>query len=83
MSRMEQLLLTDYFRDNVLPKRSYIRLEWCAQALVNPLRREIQPEDGRVRYWIFIVKLGKYLRVVTLKDGVTIHNVFPDRRFKP
>lgn len=83
MFRMESLHLTDYFRDNVLPKRSYIRLEWCAQALVNPLRREVQPEDGRVRYWIFVDELGKYLRVVTLEDGVTIHNAFPDRRFKP
>lgn len=83
MFHMESLQLTDYFRDNVLPKRSYIRLEWCAQALITPLRREVQPEDGRVRYWIFVDELGKYLRVVTLQDGVTIHNAFPDRRFKP
>ena len=24
-----------------------------------------------------------YLRVITLEDKVTIHNAFPDRRFKP
>ena len=83
MLRMESPQLTDYFRDNVLPKRRYIRLEWCAQALSNPLRREIQPEDERIRHWIYVDELGKYLRVVTLKDGVTIHNAFPDRRFKP
>lgn len=83
MPRMESPQLTDYFRDNVLPKRQYIRLEWCVQALANPLRREIQPEDGRIRHWIFVDELGKYLRVVTLEDGVTIHNAFPDRRFKP
>jgi hypothetical protein len=28
-------------------------------------------------------KLGKYLRVITLEDGETIHNAFPDRNFKP
>jgi hypothetical protein len=27
-------------------------------------------------------ELGKYLRVVVLEDGETIHNAFPDRRFK-
>lgn len=74
--------MTDYFRDNVLPKRPYIRIEWCAQALANPLRTEVQSEDGRVRHWIFVAELGQYLRVVTLEDGVTIHNAFPDRRFK-
>ena len=25
---------------------------------------------------------GRFLRVVTLEDRVTIHNAFPDRRFK-
>jgi hypothetical protein len=37
--------------------------------------------DGRWRYWIFVEELGKYLRVVTLEDGKTIHNAFPDRDF--
>jgi hypothetical protein len=27
--------------------------------------------------------LRRFLRVVTLQDKVTIHNAFPDRRFKP
>jgi hypothetical protein len=73
---------TAYFRDDVLPKRPYIRLEWCQAALLNPVRREIQP-DGRIRHWVFVPELNKYLRVVTLNDGVTLHNAFPDRRFKP
>ena len=37
--------MTDYFRDDVLEKR----LEWCIEALRNPVRREVQAEDGRVR----------------------------------
>ena len=75
--------MTDYFRNNVMEKRPYIRLEWCVEALRNPVRREVQPEDGRVRYWIWIEELGRHLRVVTLPDGVTLPNAFPDRRFKP
>ena len=75
--------VTDYFRDQVQAKRPNIRMEWCLAALAHPVRREVQPEDGRVRYWTFIPELGRYLRVVTLPDGVTIHNAFPDRRFKP
>lgn len=75
-------LMTDYFCRDVLEKRPYIRIEWCLAAVQNPVRLEVQP-DGRVRHWLFVPELGKYLRVVTLEDGVTLHNVFPDRRFKP
>ncbi len=72
---------TRYFEEEVLRKRSYLKREWCERALREPLRREVQP-DGRVRYWIFIDELGKHLRVITLEDGETVHNAFPDRRFK-
>ena len=47
----------------------------------NPVRTEVQ-SDGRIRYWAFVEELGKYLRVVTLEDGETIHNAMPDRRFE-
>jgi hypothetical protein len=75
--------MTDYFRNDVRSKRPYIELRWCLEALSNPVRRDVQPEDGRVRYWIFVPELRRYLRVVTLPDGITLHNAFPDRRFKP
>lgn len=74
---------TDYFRDNVLPKRAYIRDEWCEAVIAHPLKREIQAEDGRIRHWGWIVEMGRHLRVVTLADGETVHNAFYDRRFKP
>ncbi len=71
---------TRYFEEQVLRKRPYIRREWCERALREAVRREVQP-DGRIRHWIFIPELGKYLRVVTLEDGETVHNAFPDRGF--
>ncbi|WP_186708820.1 hypothetical protein [Euhalothece natronophila] len=45
------------------------------------LKKKIQ-ENGRIRYWQYIPELDKYLRVVTLDDGETINNAFPDRNFK-
>ena len=72
---------TRYFEEIVLAKRTYIKREWCEAALQNPAKVERQT-DGRYRYWIFMVELGKFLRVVTLPDGVTVHNAFPDRDFK-
>ena len=72
---------TRYFEEQVLRKRPYIQREWCEQALCRPVHREVQP-DGRIRYWGLISELGKYLRVVTLEDGETVHNAFPDRDFK-
>ena len=48
--------------------------------LNQPARRERQ-RDGRVRYWAYIPRLGTYIRVVTLADGYTVHNVFKDSDF--
>ncbi|EXI76354.1 MAG: hypothetical protein AW07_00299 [Candidatus Accumulibacter sp. SK-11] len=47
------------------------------------MRKEVQPEDQRIRHWIFVPEPGRYLRVMTLEDGATLHNAFPDRRFTP
>ncbi|MCF7977035.1 MAG: hypothetical protein K9L82_03285 [Chromatiaceae bacterium] len=80
---MSAMPITDYFRDDVLVKRPYIQREWCEEAVRNPIRREVQADDGRIRHWIWVDALQRYLRVVTLADGQTIHNAFPDRRFRP
>ena len=72
---------TRYFREQVLRKRPYIKKEWCSRALTEYVLKEKQP-NGRFRYWIYVEQMSKYLRVVTLEDGVTIHNAFPDRGFK-
>lgn len=74
---------TKYFENEVLRKRPHLKKEWCTRVLDNPLRSE--PQDGnRYRFWGQISELeGRYLRVITLEDKVTIHNAFPDRRFKP
>lgn len=72
---------TRYFEEQVLAKRPYLEREWCQLALQNPVRREVQG-NGRIRHWVYISELGKYLRVVTLDDGETVHNAFPDRNFK-
>jgi len=36
----------------------------------------------RIRKWSFIEEVGKYLRVIILEDGDTVHNAFFDRDFK-
>ena len=73
---------TRYFTEQVLRKRPYIKLEWCERIVKEPLARERQP-DGRIRYWGKVAELqGRILRVVTLEDGETIHNAFPDRTFR-
>jgi len=73
---------TAYFREQVLRKRPYIRIEWCERIVKEPLAREVQ-SDGRVRHWGAVPELeGRVLRVVTLEDGDTVHNAFPDRNFR-
>ena len=79
---MNKYKFTDYFENEVMRKRSYIKKEWCIRVLENPVKSESQ-ELNRYRFWAPIEELGgRYLRVVTLDDKTTIHNVFPDRRFK-
>lgn len=76
---------TRYFDEQVRRKRPYIDPAWIAPLLAAPLRRDAQP-DGRVRFWGSIVdpRDGKtrFLRVVTLEDGETVHNAFFDRDFE-
>ena len=76
---------TRYFEEQVRRKRPYIDPAWCVQVVAAPLRREEQP-DGRVRFWGEIARPGepvsRFLRVVTLADGETIHNAFFDRGFR-
>lgn len=71
---------TRYFEEQVLRKRPYLRREDCARAISQPLRREEQP-NGRIRHWLYLPDEERYLRVVTLEDGATVHNAFYDRRF--
>ncbi len=80
---MAKYRFTEYFEKEVLRRRPYLRKEWCIRIIEHPLRLEFQ-EGNRVRYWGICVELGgRYLRVVTLEDRVTIHNAFLDRGFKP
>lgn len=73
---------TRYFDREVRRRRPYIEDVWLERAVRDPEFTEIQT-NGRIRHWIFVDALGKYLRVVTLPDGETVHTAFPDRGFEP
>jgi hypothetical protein len=65
------------------PDRALIRDEWIEQAVRTPFREVVQA-DGRIRRWIQVPEMeNRYLRVVLLPDGETVHNAFFDRRFVP
>jgi hypothetical protein len=73
---------TRYFREQVLRKRPYIQMNWCERILLEPVARMVQ-SDGRIRFWGVVPEFGdRVLRVVTLADGETVHNAFPDRDFR-
>ena len=63
--------------------RADIKLEWIEFVINQPVS-EIVQEDGRIRRWAKINAAdNKYLRVILLDDGETVHNAFFDRRFNP
>ena len=58
-----------------------VHLEWISYVIEYPVREVIQ-QDGRIRLWAPIEEMdGRYLRVILLPDGETIHNAFFDRSF--
>ena len=75
---------TQYFEAmRARPDRAMIRDEWIQYVIDHPVREMIQ-NDGRIRRWASIAEMGgKYLRVILLSDGATVHNAFFDRSFRP
>ena len=65
------------------PDRAVIQEEWIERAIRNPIREHVQA-DGRIRRWVQVAEMeNRFLRVVLLDDGETVHNAFFDRRFVP
>ncbi|MEZ4766089.1 MAG: hypothetical protein R3C26_23750 [Calditrichia bacterium] len=61
--------------------RKEIKEDWIQKAIIKPQAEQVQ-SDGRIKRWIWIDEQQKFLRVVLLEDGETVHNAFFDRRFK-
>lgn len=61
--------------------RATIKTEWITETIANPDYVEVQV-DGRIRKWKKIAEEDKFLRVIVLEDGETVHNAFFDRSFK-
>ena len=60
-----------------------IEMSWIQGVMDHPTHRHVQA-DGRIRLWAPVAENeGRYLRVVLLEDGLTVHNAFFDRGFKP
>lgn len=78
MLRRKTTRYYDYARSR--PDRLRIRDAWIELVISRPIAEEIQ-SDGRIRRWTFIQSEQRYLRVVLLADGETLHNAFFDRRF--
>ena len=74
---------TEYFlHTRERPDRRDIKIEWIERVVVRPTNEMVQ-NDGRIRRWGRIAEAGgKYLRVVLLEDGETVHNAFFDRRYQ-
>ena len=60
-----------------------IQDDWIERAIQHPIGEHVQA-DGRIRRWTQVAEMeGRFLRVVLLADGETVHNAFFDRRFTP
>ena len=75
---------TRYFDQDVTtrPDRADISAADILYVLSQPTR-SVQQSDGRWRYWAWIARAGRWLRVIVEADRETVHNAFWDRGFKP
>jgi len=65
---------TIYFTDSgVIGSKEFV--------IENP-EKTVTQSDGRIRKWAKITEVDRYLRVILLEDGVTVHNAFFDRSYK-
>lgn len=82
MCNGDQMKTTRYFEyTKRRSDRAQIKEEWIEYVLENPQKVEVQ-SDGRIRKWAKISEVDKYLRVILLEDGETVHNAFFDRSFR-
>ena len=74
---------SEYFKfRHAFPDRQMILDEWISRVINSPIKTQLQ-DDGRMRLWGRIKEANnRYLRVIILEDGKTIHNAFFDRDFK-
>jgi len=69
-----------YYWNRARKEHKEVKIKWIERVLAAPEFREAQP-DGRVQHWGRIEeRKGMYLLVITLADGVTVHNAFFDHR---
>lgn len=84
MRCLTRMRTTRYF-DEICrrPDRAVIEKAWVERVVSRP-EHERKQSDGRLRRWGRVPEAGnRWLRVVVLDDGVTVHNAFFDRRFRP
>lgn len=80
----DRVKTTRYFDERVLRKRPYLRAEWIAAVLADPIARDDQP-DGRIRFWGRVEQEDGKVYICAwsrLEGGETVHNAFFDRDFK-
>ncbi len=79
---LKSVKTTQYFQyTRKRSDRACIKDKWIEYVILTPVREEKQ-SDGRIKKWAKIAEVSKYLRVILLEDGETVHNAFFDRDFK-
>ena len=75
---------SDYYRDTARFKHPEITEEAAHEVIRNPVHSKVQL-NGRVQYYGEVTFADgshtMYARVITLPDGETLDNAFPDRHF--
>jgi len=83
--RMQNTFLkfTNHYIQDTLPKRPYLKAKEgeLEKIIKNPCKKSIQM-NGRISYWGYVKEEHKYLRIITLEDGLTVHTAYFDRNFK-
>jgi len=67
--------------EQALRQRPQIKREWCERIARQPTR-VAKTASGRIICWGWVEELNRYVRVVLLDDGETLHTAMVDSGFK-
>ncbi len=72
---------SQHYINDVRPKRPYLTDELLSDLIGHALVTEKQV-NGWIKLWSYSSEFKKYVRVIMLEDGETVHTAFFDRNFK-
>jgi hypothetical protein len=84
MARWRDIEVTVHFEKDTLVEHPEVQhLPHRIREALEAPSEVVKQLNGRTRRWVYCPEVDRYLRVVVMPDGQTVHTAFFDRNYKP